>query len=143
MGEQRMNIQQFMKTAYFLLAVSFLAVDGCSTTRQADRSGSDSETVLVTYHVQSGKETEFQKVLSHAWDVYRSDRLVYAKPHVVVRNTEDRNKTSFTEVFTWVKSPDHAPDDVKAVWNQEQSLCEARDGHRGIEGGEVELIIGK
>jgi len=103
----------------------------------------DSETVLITYHVQSGKENEFQKLLARAWDIYRNDGLVYAKPHTVVRNTEDGDKTYFTEIFTWAKSPDHPSGDVTALWGQEQALCEARDGHRGIEGGEVSLVTGK
>ena len=56
---------------------------------------------------------------------------------------EDGDQTRFVESFTWVKTPDHAPDNVKAIWQQEHSLCEARDGHTGIEGGAVHLIIGK
>ena len=132
-----------MKTAYSLFAVSLLAVTGCSTTHQAGDAKTDSESVLVTYHVQSGKEAEFQAVLSHGWEVYQSEHMVSAKPHIIVRDTEDGGKTRFVEIFTWVKSPDHAPDSIKAVWKQEQSLCEARSGHTGIEGGEVKLITGR
>lgn len=98
---------------------------------------------MITYHVQPGKETEFQTLLAHAWEVYRGEHLVYAEPHTVVRATEDGDKARFVEIFTWTKSPDHAPDSVQAVWKQEQSLCEARSGHKGIEGGEVELITGR
>jgi hypothetical protein len=99
--------------------------------------------VLVTYHIQSGKEADFQAVLSHTWEVYQSERMVFARPHIIVRDTEDGGKTRFVEVFTWAKSPDHAPGRVKAVWEQEQSLCEARNGHTGIEGGQVQLITGR
>jgi len=38
-------------------------------------------------------------------------------------------------------APDHAPESVKAIWRQMQSLCEARDGHDGLEGGEVEILV--
>lgn len=131
-----------MKTTHLLCASVILSLAGCSTMNTGGAKD-DSETVLVTYHVQSGKEADFQKLLSHVWDVYRSDGLVYAEPHVVVRNTEDGDKTYFTEVFTWAKSPDHPPNDVMALWKQEGALCESRDGHRGIDGGEVELITGK
>jgi hypothetical protein len=123
--------------------MALLALAGCSTTHPSDGANAGSETVLVTYHVQSGKEDEFQKLLTHAWEVYQADGLVYEKPHIVVRNSEDDNKTCFTEVFTWAKSPDHPSADVSALWKQESSLCEARDGHRGIEGGEVDLVTGK
>jgi hypothetical protein len=126
-----------------VLAVSLPALTGCSTTHPTGYAGDDSETVLVTYHVQSGKEAEFQAELLHGWQVYQSENMVFAKPHIIVRDAEDAGKTRFVEVFTWVKSPDHAPDSVKAVWLKEQSLCEARSGHPGIEGGEVQLITGK
>ncbi len=105
----------------------------------------DPETVMVTYHVKAGREAEFQSVLSQAWQIYRSGQLVFVQPHTVVRDTEDHDKTRFVEIFTWIShaTPEHAPDAVKKVWEQEQSLCEARNGHGGIEGGEVEFVTGK
>ena len=132
-----------MKTIYSLFAVSLLASAGCSTTHQTESANPDSETVMVTYHIQPGKEAEFQSLLAHAWDVYSGEHLVFAEPHTVVRDTEDAGKARFVEIFTWVKSPDHAPDSVQAVWKQEQLLCEARNGHKGIEGGEVEMVTGR
>jgi hypothetical protein len=126
-----------------LFAIPLLALTGCSTTHKAASTKSGSETVLVTYHVQRGKEAEFQTLLSHAWDVYRGEHLVFTEPHIVVRDTEDGDKTRFVEVFTWVKAPDQAPDTVKKVWQQEYSLCEDRDGRRGIEGGQVELVTAR
>jgi hypothetical protein len=132
-----------MKIVHLPFIVSFLALAGCSTTHKGGDARAGSETVLVTYHVRAGKEAEFLGLLSRGWEVYRSEHLVFAEPHVIVRDTEDGDKTRFVEVFTWVTAPDHAPDSVKKVWEQEQSLCEARSGHRGIEGGEVELVTGK
>jgi hypothetical protein len=132
-----------VKTTCSLIAVSLLAWTGCSTTYPAGDAKADSETVLVTYHVQSGKEAEFQAVLSHAWEVYQGKHLVFATPHIIVRDIEGTGKTRFVEIFTWVKPPDHALESVKAVWKQEQSLCEMRDGRSGIEGGEVQLVTGK
>jgi len=99
--------------------------------------------VLVTYHVKPGKEAEFRSVLSGAWGIYRRERFVFAEPHLIVQDTEDKGKPRFVEVFTWVSrsTPEHAPDSVKGIWKQEESLCEQRSGHYGIEPGEVELII--
>jgi hypothetical protein len=90
--------------------------------------------------VYSRAKREFEKLLKHGWEVYQQDHLVSANPHVVVKETENGNKAEYVEIFTWIKSPDHPPDDVKAVWQQEQSLCEARGGQRGIEIEEVELV---
>jgi hypothetical protein len=48
-------------------------------------------------------------------------------------------------MFTWAShaAPEHAPDSIKKIWEQEQSLCEARNGHEAIQGGEVELVTGR
>jgi hypothetical protein len=127
----------------YLFAVSLLALVGCSTTHPAADAKTDAETVMVTYHVQPGKEADFEASLAHAWEIYRAGHLVDSEPHVVVRDADGENKTKFVEIFTWTKSPDHPTAPVLAVWKQEQSLCETRDGHRGIEGGEVNLVNGK
>jgi hypothetical protein len=126
-----------------MLAISLITFAGCSTTHPANGVKADSETVMVTYHVQPGKEADFQALLAHAWDIYRAENAVYAQPHVVIRYTEETDKPKFVEIFTWAKSPDHPSPGVLAIWKQEQSLCEVRDGQTGIEGGEVELITGK
>ena len=133
-----------MKTAHLLLAGSLVVWAGCSTTRSAHDSSAkkDPETVLVTYHVQFGKQAEFRKVLLQAWEVYRRDRLVFAEPHIIVQDTESGGKPRFVEIFTWVSRsiPEHAPESVKGIWKQEESLCERRGEHYGIEPGEVELV---
>lgn len=132
-----------LRTTCLVVAGSLLVLSGCSTTRPS--SGAKAETVLVTYHVQSGKEAEFQAVLSHAWEVYRSEYLVFADPHILVQDTEDGGKPRFVEIFTWISSatPEHAPQSVKTIWQKEESLCEGRNGHDGIEPDEVELITGR
>jgi len=137
-----------MKIARLLFVLFLVSLSACSTTTGREKNDSaraDPETVMVTYRIKSGKEAEFQAVLSQAWEIYRTERLVFAEPHVIVRDNEGDNKTRFIEIFTWVShaTPEHAPDAVKAFWNQEQSLCEARDGHGGLEGGEVDLLAPK
>jgi antibiotic biosynthesis monooxygenase (ABM) superfamily enzyme len=133
-----------MKLTHFLLAVAVLSLNACCTASRThpDSAKTDSETVLVTYHVTAGKEAEFQKLLSQIWQVYRAEHLVFAEPHVIVRDPEDGGKARFVEIFTWVShaAPEHAPEAVKKLWEREQSLCEARSGHTGIEGGEVEIV---
>ena len=128
-----------------MFVFSLVALTGCSATHPAGDAKADPETVLITYHAKPGKEAELQGVLERSWQIYRAEHLVFAGPHTIVRGTEDGGKTSYVEVFTWVShaTPEHAPDAVKKVWEQEQSLCEARNGHGGIEGGEVELVSGR
>jgi hypothetical protein len=134
-----------MKSSSIFLTLSLLSLTACSTApkrHQTDAPTGDSETVMVTYHVQSGKEAAFQDLLSRAWAVYQSDQLVYDQPHVILRDQEDGGKPRFVEIVTWKShyGPDYAPDAVKTLWTQMQSLCEARDGHTAIEGGEVTLL---
>jgi len=133
-------LKNIMKRTSLTFVIFLMVLAGCTTTHQDVSATSTSETVLVTYRVQSGKEAEFEKLLKHGWEVYQQDHLVSANPHVVVKETENGNKAEYVEIFTWIKSPDHPPDDVKAVWQQEQSLCEARGGKTGIEIEEVERV---
>jgi len=64
---------------------------------------------------------------------------VLSQPHVVVEGPDGDGKKRFVEIFTWVShtAPYHAPDSVKKLWDQMQTCCEPRDGHPGIDGGEV------
>jgi len=98
--------------------------------------------MLVSYRVKPGKQAEFQAVLARAWQIFRSEHMVFARPHALVQVNEEGGKIRFVEIFTWVShaAPDNAPADVKAIWAREQSLCEARDGHPGIEGDAVEPV---
>jgi len=131
-----------LKTTYLLLAASLLSLAGCSTTHHG-LAKQDPETVLVTYRVKAGKEAEFQTVLSRAWEVYRGEGFVFAEPHVIIQDTEDGGKPRFVEIFTWISrsTPEHAPESVRTIWKQEETLCEQRGGHYGIEPGEVELLV--
>jgi hypothetical protein len=129
---------------FFILLLGSLTA--CSTIDTSRRVSSDPkespETVLVTYHVKPGKEAEMEQVLRRAWEIYRKEHLVLAQPHLIVRDQETGDKTRIVEVFTWIShaAPEHAPDSVKAVWNDMLALCEARDGHGALEGGEVEIV---
>jgi len=131
-----------MKAAHSLCPLLAILLAGCSTTGGSRRDSPDSETVMVTYHVKAGKEPEFQALLARAWVIYTTQHLVFTRPHLLVRDTEDAGKTRFVEILTWISraTPENAPDAVRSVWMQEQSLCERRDGHRGIEISEVEIV---
>ncbi|MGD1018805.1 MAG: hypothetical protein ABSA12_05745 [Verrucomicrobiia bacterium] len=136
-----------MKLAHIVITLALLSlITACSTTHPdrhaAANTKSYPETVLVNYHVKPGKEGEFVHVLSDVWVFYRKEHLVFAQPHLIVRVDDSPDKTRFIEVFTWVShsAPEHVPASVAKLWDQMQSLCEPRDGHPGINGGEVDLI---
>ena len=135
-----------MKITHFLLALAVLSLNACCTASRMQNGSAktDPETVLVTYRVKAGKEAEFQAILSRIWQIYRTEHLVFAEPHIIVRDTEEGDKTRLVEIFTWVSHPGRkSPEAVKKLWEREQSLREARSGHDGIEGGEVEILTGR
>jgi hypothetical protein len=133
-----------MKTFCFF-ALLLASLTACSTMQHRPHEASDPkkspETVLITYHVKPGKEVEMEAVLRREWEIYQKENLVFA-PHLVLRDKDAGDKPRLVEVFTWVShsAPEHAPDSVKAIWADMQALCEPRDGHVGLEGGEVEVL---
>jgi hypothetical protein len=136
-----MAILSLMKPRLILvLSLAFLA--GCSTAKQAGKSAAP-ETVLVTYHVKSGSEADFELVLKEAWQVYRREHLVYAEPHVIVRGKDKGDKPKLVEIFTWIdgKTPDDPPAAVKEAWDKMMPLCEARDGYGPLEIDVVETVV--
>ncbi|MFZ1054567.1 MAG: hypothetical protein WAN79_02745, partial [Opitutaceae bacterium] len=60
-----------MKIGKLLSVILLSGLSGCAVN-VANRkpTKADTETVMITYHVKSGKEREFQAVLSQAWQVY-------------------------------------------------------------------------
>jgi len=135
-----------MKISHYPFIILLALLSACATTPVKPDATSDPkkspETVLITYHVKPGKEADLEDVLRRGWEIYRQEHLVFAQPHLIVRDKEDGDKTRVVEVFTWVShsAPDHAPASVKGIWNEMQALCEPRGGHGGLEGGEVEII---
>jgi len=140
-----------MKMAPYLLGLSLAGLTACTTTTTTttgfhpahQKTFDTPETVVVTYHVQVSQEELFPLLLERAWKIYRHEHMVHSEPHVIVREREDDGKMRYVEIFTWVShsAPDNAPPDVRAVWNQEMSACEGRNGHPALEGGEVELVL--
>jgi hypothetical protein len=134
-----------MKLAHIAISLSLLSlVNACSTIHLDQHAGGKStpETVLVTYHVKSGQEDDFQHVLADVWAFYRRERLVFAEPHVIARADDGPGNSRFIELFTWVShsAPEHVPPTVGKLWDQLQSLCESRDNHSGIDITEVDLV---
>ncbi|SPE60376.1 hypothetical protein SBV1_410070 [Verrucomicrobia bacterium] len=104
-----------------------------------------SESIQLVGGAVEGSLAFQQELLSRAWEIYRKEHLVFDQPHVIVQDKESGDKPRFIEIFTWVShsAPEHAPGSVKTIWDQMQSQCEARDGHGGLVGGEVDLLAPK
>jgi hypothetical protein len=119
---------------------------GCAASgdaRVSPTSGDLPETVMITYQVIPGKEKELQEVLARAWTAYQNKNLILPWPHVIVQSKEEDNKYRVVEIFSWVShaAPAQAQDSLKEIWDQMKVLCEKRNGHEGLEGGEVDLIV--
>jgi hypothetical protein len=109
---------------------------------RAAAQDSETETVLSTMRCRPGKEDELQATLAQEWATLRKLSLVLAAPHVLLKGKDDSGKPIFVEVLTWRDhdAPDHVPPEVQTIWNHLQALVEARDGHKGIEFPEFEIV---
>jgi hypothetical protein len=136
-----------IRRALMFATAALLALIGIATLTARAQDSNDllPETVMSTYHVQSGHEAEFQELMGHVWQTYRQEKLVFTDPHVLVRSKDAGGNTNFVEVFTWIShsAPDHAPDSVKTLWKQMETLCKRADGKSGIEFSEVENVTPK
>lgn len=101
----------------------------------AQQASETPETVLVTYHAKPGSEAQLASAIAKQWKTARDLKLVSEAPHVVVRGSEDGDKTYFVEIFTWRDGgiPDAAPAAIRAIWTEMNSLAEPRDGKSGID----------
>jgi len=128
----------------YLSAIVWLALAGAVDAQQGATAPpkDDTETVYVVARVKEGKGDEYPKVTEQAWAVALEHRLVVPKSHMLFRGTDEAGKTYFVEILTWKShaAPDHAPADLRAIWAQMQEVCEARDGHQGIEIAEVHVV---
>jgi len=93
------------------------------------------ETVLVTHRVRAGEEAAYAALLERKWATLRRLDLALARPHLILRGTDESGGTVFIEVFTWRDhdAPDNAPPEVLALWQELQARAEKRLGHRAIE----------
>jgi hypothetical protein len=130
-----------MKTKILSALIFITALAGCSTIQVTPSA--NSETVMVTYHVRAGKEADFQALLARAWQTYQNEKMVCAKPHLVVQEKESDGNSRFVEILTWIHAPDHAPESVKPIWSEEHALCEARNGKPDIEFSVVQIVTAK
>lgn len=111
-------------------------------THATTAQDSETETVLSTFRPRAGKEGELLKTMNQNWSTLRKLGLVLQEPHLILRGKDDAGKTIFVEILTWRDhdAADHVPAEVQTIWNQLQSLVEERNGHKGIEFPEFEIV---
>jgi antibiotic biosynthesis monooxygenase (ABM) superfamily enzyme len=127
----------------FCLSLLFpLSLSAAGEPVPVPEPSADPETVLVTYRVLPGKEAAFRQVIKKHWQTLRQLKLVTKAPHTLVRGQDHARQTYFVELFTWINAsvPDHAPAEVRAIWNELNQLCRSVPGHEAIEIAQVEPV---
>jgi hypothetical protein len=110
--------------------------------KSSELPGPGAETIYSIAHVKRGMETQYAELSAKSWAIYRKLDLVLPAPHVVVRGVDSQNLPYFVEIFTWKSAeiPDHAPAEVRAVWQDLENACEKRNGRPGIDFTEVTAV---
>lgn len=100
------------------------------------------ETVHSLFQVKAGKEADFVRIYRQAWDAYKRLGMVIETPHILLGAKDDAGKPYFIDVLTWRNHdiPDHVAPAVREIWNQMESLCETRNGKRGIIFDEMQVV---
>lgn len=110
--------------------------------KASELPGPGTETIYSIAHVKRGMETQYAELSAKTWAIYRKLDLVLPAPHVVVRGVDSQNLPYFVEIFTWrsAEIPDHAPAEVRAVWQELENACQKRNGRPGIDFAEVTAV---
>jgi hypothetical protein len=132
------------QTLHLITLLAVAAMGGLQGTAQkmANLPAPGTETIYSIAHVKPGMENQYAELSAKTWAIYRRLDLVLEKPHVVVRGVDADGLPYFVEIFTWKSPeiPDHAPPEVRAVWQQLESVCEKRNGRPGIDFTEVTAV---
>ena len=93
------------------------------------------ETVVITLHSKKGSESALARVVARHWTTARRLNLVLDSPHITVRATEEGDRTSIIDIFTWRDGsiPDSPPPPIREIWREMSDLVESRGGRAGIE----------
>ncbi len=131
-------VRRLVLLTSLLMVTTFLAGAQNKSNIAAD---SKPETVITTFHVKDGKDAEMSKLIQRAWNTYDKFGMVLPQPNIIAHGIDDAGKLFFIEILSWKNhdAPDNAPAEVQAIWAEMETLCEKRDGHRGIEFHEVHI----
>ena len=98
---------------------------------------------MVVYHVKQGSERQLEGVLNETWRGYEKEHRVHSNPHVLVRVKEDAVHDCFVDIFTLTgfHALEHPSLSIRRLWEQAESLCEARDGERAVQYRDITRMI--
>ena len=130
------------KTSLMASAALALTLSLFAQKKAGELPAPGTETIYSIAHVKRGMETQYAELSAKTWAIYRKLDLVLPAPHVVVRAVDSQNLPYFVEIFTWKSAeiPDHAPAEVRAVWQELENTCEKRNGRPGIDFTEVTAV---
>jgi hypothetical protein len=133
------------KNGSLLAAALAIALSLFAQKKANELPGPGAETIYSIAHVKRGMEMQYAELSAKSWAIYRKLDLVLPAPHIVVRGMDSQNLPYFVEIFTWrsAEIPDHAPAEVRAVWQELESACEKRNGRPGIDFTEVTAVAVK
>jgi len=97
--------------------------------------GEHPETVMITLHAKPGAEQALADVLArHYATARRLNLLAPDAPHVTLRSADGAEKRDVVEIMTWrdAETPDHAPKEILAIWQEMNALVEPRGGQPGL-----------
>jgi hypothetical protein len=130
-----------MATQRSLIAAAALALTLSLSAQEkaAKLPAPGTKTIYSIAHVKRGMEKQYAELSAKSWALYRRLDLVLPAPHVVLSGMDSQNLPYFVEIFTWRNAdiPDHAPAEVRAVWQELENACEKRNGRPGIDFAEV------
>ena len=93
-------------------------------------------TVMATYRVQSGKESEFEALLVRHWPTLSELGLVSEDPAQLYKGGEE-GAPVYYELFSWRSAEAvgvaHETPEVMAIWEPMGALVEEREGRPGME----------
>ena len=127
------------KSLLLVAAALALTLSLFAQKQASELPGPGTETIYSIAHVKAGMEARYAELSAKSWAIYRKLDLVLPAPHIVVRGMDSQNLPYFVEIFTWRSAdiPDHAPAEVRAVWQELENACEKRNGRPGIDFMEV------
>jgi hypothetical protein len=123
-----------------LVLVGVVATVSSWTPARAQEKALPPETVMITLHAKAGAEAALAQVVARHYETARRLMLLRDEaPHLTLRAPDDHDTVSIVEIFTWrdAATPDHAPREIQAIWQEMNGLVEARGGRPGLDIVEV------
>jgi hypothetical protein len=100
------------------------------------------EHIISFYFPKEGSEEALQAAILENFATMSKLDVIFPSPRILLRGKDAKGRPYFVSVFTWRSAsiPDNAPPEIRKNWAKLESLVEPRDGRRGIDFDEVDMI---